>query len=240
MSEFERIGRYGQRVRVVPNRCGPVLPWSGPPSPCPPDSVRVEPRGRLRRVAARRQLRPGAARQHLLHRGLLRRRDPQFVLLLHGDLVGDICAAVRRDAAVSTWFIYNQPRVHQAVQDGIAAQRDHVRQESPVPDARHVSAAGLRTDLALAREEIKDLKKERDRLRDRLRLSLGAELDEVNRNELIQRVQQLDERNTALNQELSAAKVQIAALEGRLREAEDDLTAARTGLRRAMRAVPSP
>lgn len=115
-----------------------------------------------------------------------------------------------------------------------------MRQESPVPDARHVSAAGLRTDLALAREEIKDLKKERDRLRDRLRLSLGAELDEVNRNELIQRVQQLDERNTALNQELSAAKVQIAALEGRLREAEDDLTAARTGLRRAMRAVPSP
>ena len=149
-------------------------------------------------------------------------------------------AQVARDAAVSTWFIYNQPQVHQAVQDGIVAQRKHVRQESPVPDARQVSAAGLRTDLALAREEIKDLKKERDRLRDRLRLSLGAELDEVNRNELIQRVQQLDQRNTALNQELSAAKVQIAALEGRLREAEDDLTAARAGLRRAMRAVPSP
>ncbi|KOV80992.1 hypothetical protein ADL01_11685 [Streptomyces sp. NRRL WC-3618] len=149
-------------------------------------------------------------------------------------------AQVARDAAVSTWFIYNQPQVHQAVQDGIVAQREHVRQESPVPDARQVSAAGLRTDLALAREEIKDLKKERDRLRDRLRLSLGAELDEVNRNELIQRVQQLDQRNTALNQELSAAKVQIAALEGRLREAEDDLTAARAGLRRAMRAVPSP
>ncbi|WP_405751582.1 DUF6262 family protein [Streptomyces sp. NBC_00012] len=142
---------------------------------------------------------------------------------------------VARDAAVSTWFIYNQPPVHQAVQDGIAAQREHV-----VPEARQVSSAGLRTDLALAREEIKDLKKERDRLRNRVRLSLGAELDEVNRNELIERVQQLEQRNTTLDQELSEARDQITALEGRLREAEDDLTAARGSLRRAMRAVPSP
>ncbi|WP_405713393.1 DUF6262 family protein [Streptomyces sp. NBC_00046] len=147
---------------------------------------------------------------------------------------------VARDAAVSTWFIYNQPPVHQAVQDGIAAQREHVRQEFPVPEARQVSSAGLRTDLALAREEIKDLKKERDRLRNRVRLSLGAELDEVNRNELIERVQQLEQRNTTLDQELSEARDQITALEGRLREAEDDLTAARGSLRRAMRAVPSP
>lgn len=147
---------------------------------------------------------------------------------------------VAREAAVSTWFVYNQPQVHQAVRDGITTQRAQGHQHSVVPEAQHASSAGLRTDLALAREEIKDLKTERDRLRNRVRLSLGAELDGVDRNNLIERVQQLEQRNNALNQELSGAKDRIAALEGQLREAEDDLTAARAGLRRAMRAVPPP
>ncbi|MBM7441870.1 DUF6262 family protein [Streptomyces sp. HB132] len=145
---------------------------------------------------------------------------------------------VARDAAVSTWFVYNQPQVHQAVQNGITAQQGQV-QGAPVPAARQVSPAGLQTDLALAREEIKELKRERDRLQNRVRLSLGAELDEVDRNELVERVQQLEQRNTVLRQELSEARDRILALEGRLRETEDDLTAARAGLRRAMRAVPS-
>ncbi|MFE9442428.1 DUF6262 family protein [Streptomyces sp. NPDC006602] len=147
---------------------------------------------------------------------------------------------VAREASVSTWFVYNQPHVHQAVQDGITAQRARERRNSLAPEASQVSPAGLRTDLALAREEIKDLKKERDRLRNRVRLSLGAELEGVNRNELIERVQQIEQRNTALEQALSEARDQIAALEGQLRVAEDDLTAARASLRRAMRSVPTP
>ncbi|WP_405898155.1 DUF6262 family protein [Streptomyces sp. NBC_00727] len=149
-------------------------------------------------------------------------------------------AQVARDASVSTWFVYNQPRVHQAVQDGITAQRTRGRQNPHAPEASQVSPAGLRTDLALAREEIKDLKKERDRLRNRVSLSLGAELEGVNQHELIERVQQIEQRNTALEHALSEARDQIAALEGQLRAAEDDLTAARASLRRAMRAVPSP
>ncbi|MFC9649992.1 DUF6262 family protein [Streptomyces sp. NPDC059892] len=147
---------------------------------------------------------------------------------------------VARDASVSTWFVYNQPQVHQAVQQGITAQRAGGSQNSLVPKASQVSPSGLQTDLALAREEIKDLKKERDQLRNRVRLSLGAELEGVDRNELIERVQQIEQRNTALKQALSEAKDQIAALEGQLREAEDDLTAARASLRRAMRSVPTP
>ncbi|KUN78407.1 DUF6262 family protein [Streptomyces griseoruber] len=149
-------------------------------------------------------------------------------------------AQVAREASVSTWFVYNQHQVHQAVQDGITAQRTRGRQNSHASEEPQVSPAGLRTDLALAREEIKDLKKERDRLRDRVRLSLGAELEGVNQHELIERVQQIEQRNTALEQALSEARDQVAALEGQLREAEDNLTAARASLRRAMRAVPSP
>ncbi|MEV0317267.1 DUF6262 family protein [Streptomyces sp. NPDC050658] len=147
---------------------------------------------------------------------------------------------VARDASVSTWFVYNQAQVHQAVQDGITAQRARGRQNSLAPEASQVSPAGLRTDLALAREEIKDLKKERDQLRNRVRLSLGAELEGVNRNALIERVQEIEQRSTALEQALTEARDQIAALESQLREAEDNLTAARASLRRAVRAVPSP
>ncbi|MGV9221203.1 DUF6262 family protein [Streptomyces albogriseolus] len=149
-------------------------------------------------------------------------------------------AQVAREASVSTWFVYNQPQVHQAVQDGITAQRTRGRQNSHAPGTSQVSPAGLRTDFALAREEIKDLKKERDRLRNRVRLSLGAELEGVNQHELLQRIQQIEQRNTALEEALAESRDQIAALEGRLREAEDDLTAARASLRRAMRSVPSP
>jgi chromosome segregation ATPase len=149
-------------------------------------------------------------------------------------------AQVAREASVSTWFVYNQPQVHQAVQDGITTQRTQGRQNSLAPKAPQVSPAGLRTDLALAREEIKDLKKERDQLRNRVRLSLGAELEGVNQHELLERVQQIEQRNTSLEQALSEARGQIAALESQLREAEDDLTAARASLRRAMRSVPAP
>ncbi|MFJ4695153.1 DUF6262 family protein [Streptomyces sp. NPDC088766] len=149
-------------------------------------------------------------------------------------------AQVAREASVSTWFVYNQSPVHQAVQDGITTQRTQGRQNSHAPEAPQVSPAGLRTDLALAREEIKDLKKERDQLRNRVRLSLGAELEGVNQHELLERVQQIEQQNTALEQALSEARGQIAALESQLREAEDDLTAARASLRRAMRSVPAP
>lgn len=104
-------------------------------------------------------------------------------LLRRGPRITVACVA--RDAAVSTWFVYNQPEVHQAVQDGIAAQRAQGYRRCAVSETQQASVAGLRTDLALAREEIKDLKTERDRLRNRVRLSLGAELDEADRNSLI-------------------------------------------------------
>ncbi|MFG2324734.1 DUF6262 family protein [Streptomyces sp. NPDC048568] len=147
-------------------------------------------------------------------------------------------AQVAREAAVSTWFVYNQPRVHEAVEAGISAQRAQGHRISSYPAAQQVSSAGLQTDLALAREEIKDLKRERDRLRERVRLSLGAELEEADRAQLVGRVQELERENAVLRAKLGKSQECCSALEGRLREAEDDLTAARASLRRAMRAVP--
>ncbi|MFF7240388.1 DUF6262 family protein [Streptomyces collinus] len=149
------------------------------------------------------------------------------------------CARVAREASVSTWFVYNQPQVRDAVQTAMHEQRDHGRPAAAVPGSKQVTPAGLHTELALARDEIKDLKKERDRLRERVRLSLGAELDDVDRRQLVERIQHLEQQNTGLKRELSEARDHLIAVEHRLRESEDDLTAARTSLRRAMRAVPS-
>ncbi|MFF1920501.1 DUF6262 family protein [Streptomyces sp. NPDC058221] len=158
------------------------------------------------------------------------------------DLLGSgrriTVAQVAREASVSTWFVYNQPQVHDAVQAGMATQREQGRQRVPAPSRHKVPPAALQTELALARDEIKDLKQERDRLRERVRLSLGAEIEGVDRSRLVERIQQLESDNTALIRELSYTRDQLTALEGRLRETEDELVAARAGLRRAMRVVP--
>jgi len=148
-------------------------------------------------------------------------------------------ARVAREASVSTWFVYNQPPVRASVEAAMSEQRGQRGKHSLPASRQQVAPAGLHTELALAREEIKDLKKERDRLRDRVRLSLGAELDDVSRRELVERVQQLEQQNAALNQELSGSRNRLIDLEQQLRESEDALTAARASLRRAMRVVPS-
>ncbi|MDT9696702.1 DUF6262 family protein [Streptomyces sp. P17] len=147
-------------------------------------------------------------------------------------------AQVAREASVSTWFIYNQPKVHDAVRTGMTTQRVQGLRGRSAPGTQLASPAALQTELALAREEIKDLKRERDRLRERVRLSLGAEIEEVDHNRLVERIQQLERENADLRSQLSAAQDQLNALKGRLQEVEDELVAARAGLRRAMRSVP--
>lgn len=176
-----------------------------------------------------------------------RARDSEAKTARSLDVVRDLLgsgqrvtfAGVAREASVSTWFVYNQPRVRNAVQAAMDEQRELGRQASQASGSQRVNPAGLHTELALAREEIKDLKKERDRLREHVRLSLGAELDDVDRSQLVERVQQLERQNAELNRELSDAQDRLAVLKHQLQQSEDDLTAARTSLRRAMRAVPS-
>ncbi|WP_405908195.1 DUF6262 family protein [Streptomyces sp. NBC_00828] len=158
-------------------------------------------------------------------------------LLASGQRIS--CARVAREASVSTWFVYNQAQVRDAVRAAMREQHEQGRQVSGSGSRQPVTPAGLYTELALARDEIKDLKKERDRLRERVRLTLGAELDDVDRRQLVERIQQLEQRSTDLNHELSDARDRLTTLEQRLQDSEDDLTAARAGLRRALRAVPS-
>lgn len=141
-------------------------------------------------------------------------------------------AAVARAANVSTWLVYA---------DGLREHVDSARQRQtaqPVHDQRtglSPSAASLRTDLELARQEIKNLRQERDELRRNLQKQLGRQLDQLTHRELVARIDELTRHNQLLdnnNRQLTTANEQ---LQQRTTELEDDLAAARTSLRRMIR-----
>jgi len=146
-------------------------------------------------------------------------------------------AAVARAANVSTWLVYA---------DGVREHIDATRKRQaaqPVQDQRaglSSSAASLRTDLELARQEITNLRTERDKLRQNLQKQLGRQLDQLTHRELVSRIDELTQHNQRLtdqNRQLTAGSEQ---LQQRVTELQDDLTAARTSLRRMIRATNQP
>ncbi|MFJ2135381.1 DUF6262 family protein [Streptomyces sp. NPDC087845] len=148
-------------------------------------------------------------------------------------------ARVACKAAVSTWFVYNSPDVHRAVQAAIQEQARHGIPAAAILPRQRVSEASLQTDLALAREEIKGLKTERDRLQDRVRLALGAEIDDVQRTVLLLRIRDLESHNALLISQLAEQTERAGRIERRTIELEDEVTAVRRALTRSIRAVPS-
>ncbi|MEV5493633.1 hypothetical protein AB0L47_37685 [Streptomyces bobili] len=97
-------------------------------------------------------------------------------------------------------------------------------------------APAMQTDLALAREEIKALRGERDQLKAALRRQLGQQVDQIPTTDLIARVNELTSQNTRLGEALAAAQTAKQQLEAELAEAQDDLAAARSSLRQMIRA----
>jgi hypothetical protein len=146
-------------------------------------------------------------------------------------------AAVARAAGVSTWLLYT---------DGVREHLDIARRRQAVPtsspprttspgDQAPLTPASLRTDLALARAEIRRLRAEHDKLRQRLRLQLGAEIDGPDRAELVARVADLESLTRRLLTERDARTTEADLAQQRIRELEDDLTAARESLRRVIK-----
>ena len=146
-------------------------------------------------------------------------------------------AAVARAANVSTWLVYAD-----GVRDHVEAARKR-QAAQPVQDQRaglSPSTASLRTDLELARQEIKDLRDERDKLRQNLQKQLGRQLDQLTHRELVARIDELTQHNQRLadqNRQLTAGSERI---QQRITELEDDLAAARTSLRRMIRDTNQP
>ncbi len=146
--------------------------------------------------------------------------------------------AVAKAAGVSTWLVYA---------DGVREHLDAARRRQAEPDRKPtvgatpggkpapVTPASLHTDLALARDEIRRLRAERDKLRRRLRLQLGAEIDGPDRAELIARVADLESHTRQLLTERDARTTEADHAQRRIHDLEDDLSAARESLRRVIK-----
>jgi hypothetical protein len=145
--------------------------------------------------------------------------------------------AVATAAGVSTWLVYAD-----GIREHVQAARNRQTGREPGPGkaappgrGEPASQASLRADLAVAREQIRQLRAERDKLRARLRLQLGAEIDGPDKAELITRVANLEAASRKLATERDARAAEASHAQRRIRELEDELTAARESLRRAIR-----
>jgi chromosome segregation ATPase len=145
-------------------------------------------------------------------------------------------AAVATAAGVSTWLVYTDG-LRELLDAARRRQADRTPTASAAPGGTpaQITPASLRTDLALAREEIRRLRGECDKLRRRLRLQLGAELDGPDRSELITRVADLDSLTRQLLSERDARATEADHAQRRIHELEDDLSAARESLRRVIK-----
>jgi hypothetical protein len=78
-------------------------------------------------------------------------------------------ASIARRAGVSTWLAY-APGVREQIERAITQHSSNAKQPAPTE-----SAVAVRTDLELARQEIRGLRSERDDLRKHLQDTLGRQ-----------------------------------------------------------------
>ena len=133
-------------------------------------------------------------------------------------------AAVAAAAGVSTWLIYAEGiREHlDAARQRQAADGDPTAATGTHTGGPQVTSAGLRTDLTVARHEIHRLRADLDKLRGRLRLQLGAEIEQPDRTELIARVAALEAANRQFLAERDASAAQADTAQRRVEQLEDD------------------
>jgi chromosome segregation ATPase len=132
-------------------------------------------------------------------------------------------ATVAKRARVSTWLVYS-PGVRDQVQYAIDQQQQVA--DAPVRTAPRVDS--LRTDLALARQEIHELRRDREELRARLSETLGRQLTNLSTAPLVERLNRV-------TGELSEARATNATLSTQVEALQEDLIAARTSLRKMIR-----
>jgi hypothetical protein len=145
--------------------------------------------------------------------------DTVHRMLDSGQKVG--FTSVARQAHVSTWLLYSAPELKHAVERAIEIQaRGPVSPSTPknaLPESISV------TELALARSEIKELRAANGKLTARLRATLGAELDSVNRQELIDRVHELEQTIQDVHRQQEEAESTAKRLKGRVAELDEEV-----------------
>ncbi|WP_328624037.1 DUF6262 family protein [Streptomyces sp. NBC_00353] len=141
-------------------------------------------------------------------------------------------ATVAKRAEVSTWLAY-APGVREHIEQ--ARKQQEKASSRDLDSGRTVSPSSTRTDLLLAREEVRRLREEVRGLREGMRLQLGRELDHLGGHDLRERLDELTQENHRLAAEAREAQGENRSLTDRVRALEDDLAGARTSLRRMMR-----
>jgi hypothetical protein len=169
---------------------------------------------------------------------LKRRRVLDAVHALESADAPVTATAVASAAEVSTWLVYaDGVREHLEAARRRQAEHTQTPQPRPTPQRPPATPDSLRTDLAVAHQQIRRLRAERDQLRTRLRLHLGAEIEGPDRAELITRVTTLETLNRQLAAERDARTTEADHAQRRIRELDDDLTAARQSLRQVIRST---
>ena len=166
-----------------------------------------------------------------------RQRAMDAVQALEAAGIPVTATAVAAAAQVSVWLTYADG-VRDHVEAAQRRQAEHQPGPGPVAPPRcgpPATQSSLRTDLAIARNEIRRLRTEHDKLRSRLRLQLGAEIEGPDRAKLIARVADLEAATRQLAAERDARAAEASHAQRQVRELQDDLTAARESLRRAIR-----
>jgi len=126
---------------------------------------------------------------------LKRRRALAALQALEASGASITFTAVAKAAGVSTWLVYAEG-IREHIDAARHRQAHHGAAPAPTPSAKRTTASdSLRTDLAIAQEQIKTLRAERDKLQQRLRLQLGAELEAPDRAHLTARVADLEAIN---------------------------------------------
>lgn len=141
-------------------------------------------------------------------------------------------ASVARSAKVSQWLVYADG-VREYIDSARAAQAAAPAQRERA--SRTASEATLRTDLELARQDNRRLRNEVDRLKKAVRQDLGIQLEAEAAESLRRRIDDLMSANERYRTENSSLSRELDDVRVRLRVAEEDLTAARTSIRRMMR-----
>ncbi|HYB37059.1 MAG TPA: DUF6262 family protein [Mycobacterium sp.] len=167
---------------------------------------------------------------------LKRRRALAALEALEASGASITFTAVAKAAGVSTWLVYSEG-IREHIDAARHRQAHHGAAPAPKPSAKPTTTSdSLRTDLAIAQEQIKTLRTERDKLQQRLRLQLGAELEAPDRAHLTARVADLEAINRQLVAERDARTTEADIAKSRVTELEDELSAARESLRRVIKA----
>ncbi|MFI5642724.1 DUF6262 family protein [Streptomyces goshikiensis] len=139
---------------------------------------------------------------------------------------------VARAAGVSNWLVY-QPELKEHIDK--ARKGQEFKNARAKAGGRATSAASLAVDLELARAEMRNLREERDKLKDVVRRNLGRQLEQAGSNDAAARVQELLAANQQLEKRLSAALTELQEAREKLEMTELDLDGARAGIAQMMR-----